>query len=66
MKRGDHRRRRTVGRIERGDGNGGDPVWAHHVGPYVRQFVAIVSARALSMNFTRRQPLAEIACRNEA
>lgn len=51
MKRGDHRRRRTVGRIKcGGGGNGGDPVGVHHVGPYVRQFTNSVSARARSVN----------------
>ncbi len=47
MKRGDRRRRRTVGRIKCGDGDGGDPVWAHHAGPYVRSHCFRESARVL-------------------
>ncbi len=46
MKRGDHRRRRTVGRIKCAGGDGGDPVWAHHAGPYVRLPCSKPSARA--------------------
>jgi hypothetical protein len=32
MKRGDRRRRRTVGRIEGGGGKGGEPAGAHQAG----------------------------------
>lgn len=36
MKRADRRIRRTVGRIKRDDGDGGEPVGAHQAGPDAR------------------------------
>ncbi len=66
MKRGDHRRRRTVGRIKCGGGNGGDPVGAHRAGPYVWQLVSICLRVISYFGSMRRQPMAEIARHNEA
>ncbi|MEO1110299.1 MAG: plasmid partitioning protein RepB C-terminal domain-containing protein [Pseudomonadota bacterium] len=64
LTRGDRRRRRTVGRIKRGDGEDGDPVGAHHAGPDARQ-VSRKSARVSRYRGTRRQLLAETPHHNE-
>lgn len=65
MKRGDRRRRRTVGRIKCGDGDGGDPVGAHHAGPDVRRLVLNRLRVIFGIGSTRRQSSAEFAPQNE-